>query len=134
VRVRLPGSELRARYHRVRADQPITGVRLARGVTTGGLQVSLFREPLPTWLVFACWAAVLAAAAVGDAWLGQRGTLGLSATPPVVLSALSWSFITPAAGLEAAVRAILMATFSGPIIGYGLAMIAEAAWRRARST
>jgi hypothetical protein len=135
VRVRAPGSELPGQYHRVRLERSISAVRLVRvaGEAPGGLEVSVFREPFAAWLAFACWGVVLLAVTVFDARWKLRGALGLAATIPIFISALTWRYVTPAAALDGTVRAVLAGTFVGTFAGCGVASIAGLAMRRPRS-
>jgi hypothetical protein len=135
VPVRAPGSEVRARYHRVRLEEPIShvrGVRIA-GYVRDGLEVSVFREPLAPWLAFSCWGVVLAAVTVLEAWWKCRGAVGLAATIPVLVSMLTWRYVTPVNAVNGAVRVVVAGTFVGTIVGCGLASIAALVMRRLRS-
>lgn len=125
----MPVTELLAQYHRVRLEEPIGGVRLARvaGEVPGGLDVPVFREPLTAGLAFACWKGLLLAMTVIDAQWSFRGALALAASIPVVVSALTWRYVTPGAALEGAVRAVL----SGPssALSWAAASPASLGWR-----
>jgi hypothetical protein len=124
-RVRMPANEVRAHYHRVDVAKPVLGIRLVQvvGDVPGGLEVSVFREPMPAWLAFCGWGFAMLAASLFDARLNRRGSLGVAVTIPVFISAFVWHYVTPATALGGAVRAVLAGTFVGALGGYGIAML-----------
>jgi hypothetical protein len=135
LRFRPPTVENRARYHRVRLREPLTRVRLESlvGEVPGGLEVAVFRAPFAEWFAIAVWlCGFLVVTAVDVRW-GCKGALGLAATIPLLVSALVWRYVTPAAPLEEAFRAVIAGTFIGSFVGYGVARVAAVATVRLRS-
>ena len=123
---RRPELELPARYHRARLAEPLSAVRLERlaGDVPGGLEVSVFREPIVEWFVFVAWFTVAFAATIADVGAGHRGALGIAAAIPLAVSSLAWCYVTPGAALDAAFRAVGGGTFVGALAGYGVARAA----------